>query len=441
MKLITFKAVFLFMLFAVQTKSQNILKPNIRINVGDSVPNYTMMNILNYSKQQLNLNDFKGKILILDFWTFDCTACVSSWPKLLALQREFKDDIQILLVNERGDKKQIQEFIRKQEKINNYIMDLPIIYNESRLGEHFPHSLVPHIVFINRKGIVKYIPHPIYLNRETIKSMVLNKALQLRKVSDNPVMPQSKPIFVNGYLTEDPKDTRILWCSIITPYMSNAIAVADFGRTSVLDGRTYGWIANHSLEKMLRLLHSYKPDPRIPIPVSRRLFKDLDTTSYVSSINGIAQLENLFTVQLSSERDVPVNLIRKKMLSDIQECFGIESYWMKQRKKCIVISRGKHNVPLYKSGERELAITNTFIKFNNVTISDIIQKLEDGLLFYTNYPILDETGLETKLGKIYLESVEKINFHFLQKALIKYGLTLSIEDREIDMLVITKIKD
>ncbi|NQX38439.1 Thiol-disulfide isomerase or thioredoxin [Pedobacter steynii] len=430
----------LLVMLAIQTNAQNNPVSNQRINIGDIVPDYQTANILNYANDKLNLQDFKGKILILDFWTFECTACVSSWPKLLALQQEFKDKIQILLVNERGTTQQVQKFVKRQEKINKYVMNLPIVYNESRLSEFFPHSFVPHVIFIDQHGIVKYIPHPLYLNRETIKAILKNNDLQLRVVSDNPVMAQSKPIFINGYLTEDPNDTRLVWSSVITPYMNNAMAVAHFGSKSILDGRAYGWIANHSLEAMVRILQSYKADPQIPVPLSRRIIKDLDSTNYVGRVDGILQLKNLYTAQLTSERNISVKIIKKKMLSDIQECFGIESSWEKQRKKCIVISKSGYQIPKYKSGEVELATTDNFVKFNNVTISDIIQKLEDGLLFYTDYPILDETGIESKLGRINLDSDKKIDFRILQTALIKFGLKLSIEEREIDMLVITRNK-
>src|SRR5438309_1226849 len=66
--------------------------------IGKPCPDFTLNEIYNYPKSKASLQDFKGKWLILDFWSRGCTACIQSFPKLNELTKEFKDKVQIVLV-------------------------------------------------------------------------------------------------------------------------------------------------------------------------------------------------------------------------------------------------------------------------------------------------------------------------------------------------------
>jgi thiol-disulfide isomerase/thioredoxin len=49
--------------------------------------------------QKLRLSDFRGKVVLINFWTTWCPACLSEMPELLALQRQHKDNLVILGVS------------------------------------------------------------------------------------------------------------------------------------------------------------------------------------------------------------------------------------------------------------------------------------------------------------------------------------------------------
>ena len=69
------------------------------LKVGDCVPDYKLINLINYSSKTANLSDLKGKLVILDFWNSHCISCIESWPNLLRLQKEFDESLQIILIN------------------------------------------------------------------------------------------------------------------------------------------------------------------------------------------------------------------------------------------------------------------------------------------------------------------------------------------------------
>lgn len=79
-----------------QSKTSTITYPEI----GKPCPDFVLKDVINYPKKEVRLNDFKGKWLILDFWDRDCTACIESFPKINALQKEFGDKVQFILVGD-----------------------------------------------------------------------------------------------------------------------------------------------------------------------------------------------------------------------------------------------------------------------------------------------------------------------------------------------------
>ena len=49
--------------------------------------------------KRVQLSDYHGKVVLINFWTTWCTACVSEMPELIALQREHADNLAILGVS------------------------------------------------------------------------------------------------------------------------------------------------------------------------------------------------------------------------------------------------------------------------------------------------------------------------------------------------------
>jgi len=49
--------------------------------------------------QTVRLSDFRGKVVLINFWTTWCTACVSEMPELIALQKKHADELVIIGVS------------------------------------------------------------------------------------------------------------------------------------------------------------------------------------------------------------------------------------------------------------------------------------------------------------------------------------------------------
>ena len=58
---------------------------------GDRVPDFMFTEVYNYSRDTIRLSDFRGKLVILDFWGPACYSCIKTFPFVDSLQKKFKD--------------------------------------------------------------------------------------------------------------------------------------------------------------------------------------------------------------------------------------------------------------------------------------------------------------------------------------------------------------
>jgi len=73
-----------------------VLYPSKRVKEGDWMSDGVLFD-LNDNKQELS--DYKGKYLLLDFWSNGCGACISSFPKLKEIHEKQKDRLTIIGIN------------------------------------------------------------------------------------------------------------------------------------------------------------------------------------------------------------------------------------------------------------------------------------------------------------------------------------------------------
>jgi thiol-disulfide isomerase/thioredoxin len=68
------------------------------------------------SGQVHNIEDFRGKIVIINFWATWCAPCVVEFPALLELAAKNKDDVVLIALSSDMDENAIKVFLRKQAK-------------------------------------------------------------------------------------------------------------------------------------------------------------------------------------------------------------------------------------------------------------------------------------------------------------------------------------
>lgn len=125
------------------------------LSVGDAVPDVEFRNLVNYP-DRLSLGKLSNKLVILDFWTTGCPSCIEAIPKMEMLQEEFKEYLQIILVNPWESKEKIEKRLSQMNHLRPDIglTSLPVVYGDSIWRNIFPHTSVPHHVWIDNGQVI-----------------------------------------------------------------------------------------------------------------------------------------------------------------------------------------------------------------------------------------------------------------------------------------------
>jgi peroxiredoxin len=127
--------------------TQNVLA----VTVGDAAPNCALTSI--DGGQKIDLNQFKGKVVYLDFWASWCGPCAKSFPFLNELHQQFKDrGLQIVGVNLDENKADAKTFL------SNYSAGFTIAADaDSQCVQAFDVEGMPTSYIIDRKGAVHHV--------------------------------------------------------------------------------------------------------------------------------------------------------------------------------------------------------------------------------------------------------------------------------------------
>ncbi|MGN6421375.1 MAG: TlpA family protein disulfide reductase [Pseudobacter sp.] len=179
MKYVKFKKIIvasLLLLTFFQLKAQ----PYKALNIGDQVPSFSFT-LINDVIKKSNLQDFKGKLLMLDFWALGCSSCIDGFPKMEALQKEFGDKVKIILVNAWANMDKLNEQAKDNKlfKKNVGFSTLPASNGDSTWKQLFPHSAVPLHVWVDPSGKVVAKTYPHNVNSANIQKVLDGKALDL----------------------------------------------------------------------------------------------------------------------------------------------------------------------------------------------------------------------------------------------------------------------
>ena len=125
--------------------------PEIKNVVIHKVPKtYDNVIFLDKKNQKININEFEGKLLILNFWATWCEPCKEEMPSLNRLQANKKiKNLKVYPIN-----------IGKENlnKVNNFFVELgidnlqPYFDNPSTLAKTFSLRGVPTTIILNSKG-------------------------------------------------------------------------------------------------------------------------------------------------------------------------------------------------------------------------------------------------------------------------------------------------
>jgi thiol-disulfide isomerase/thioredoxin len=119
------------------------------LQIGRPAPKFTLPDL---NGRQISLDQFRGKIVMLDFWATWCGPCRMTMPLLGNLEKEYRDTMILLAINLQEPKNMVRDYVQKQN-INSHVL----LDENGSVGEMYETDSIPMQVLIDKNGIVRHI--------------------------------------------------------------------------------------------------------------------------------------------------------------------------------------------------------------------------------------------------------------------------------------------
>jgi len=403
--------------FWANAQKHYLTKP---LNVGESVPDLTLQNIVNFKSKTIRLSEYKDKLIILDFWSTFCEPCIRHMPEIFSLQKQFANRILILPVNSNprfDTPEKVKKFFNERKKIFN----LPSVVCDSVLWNLFKPPHLSTCVWI-RNGKVLQITEGDDVNSENINKCLNDIFLTV-------VTPVRSQDYANGRLFSDngtsSLPSKYLTRSILFPYDPNiqgSMSEMENGKIK----RIYR--SNSTIISLLRLANpTFQFGFRIKINSSHPelLSEDVSTDS--------ARQKNLYCYEAIFPPVSPkkaMEYFRQDLLRyfpyTVDSAKIVDSCWVLKLSNTSKIRVGKTSQNGTNIGEH----IGLPIYYYNRRLSSLCNELE----YFYKIPVLNETGYRSN---VWLDlPAEIMDTKEVAKSLAKQGFTLTKELRPIEYMVI-----
>ncbi|STD00406.1 TlpA family protein disulfide reductase [Chryseobacterium carnipullorum] len=163
------------------------------VKIGDPIPEIfwtTPLQVVNHPQKTIDLSEDKNKLILLDFWSTWCSACLMSLPKIEALQQKFGDKVKILPVSSQ-DKAALEKFFTSPN--GHKYKSMLSTYGDKNLHNLFPHTGVPFIVWI-KDGKLFNTTDAKQLNEQTINEVLSGQKSSLQTIIQ---MSRERPLMLS----------------------------------------------------------------------------------------------------------------------------------------------------------------------------------------------------------------------------------------------------
>jgi len=413
------------------------------VTIGERCPDVEIKNIINYKTTTARISDFRGKLLLLDFWGTFCGPCVASFPRMDALEKEFANDMQVLPVTFE-DKEKVQLLFDKLYNVK-HVKPFSVI-DDTILNTLFPHEVVPHFVWIDKDGIVRKITGDEAVTAENIAAFVKDRNGTGENKQDEtayklPEFVVGNPLIENKEKVERVDSSAMIYQSILTRGIKGIFGSAHVDTNSItMTNIPILWLYHIAFMKEGLGVGSN----RVIIDIKDSSLHNCITPDWPGkeTVSGAAYdawaVNNTYCYNLK----VPLALADKKfdiMLEELNNNFGllkgIEGRIEKRKTKCLVLMRTSEDDKMEtNNGEEEVADNRYFLHLQNKSLQWLMWKLGAYYMQLSPLPFLDETSYT---GNVDIDiNADLSDVNAVNKELEKYGLQFKEAERDINMMVI-----
>lgn len=124
------------------------------VEIGAKAPDFSLASLKNVAANgKVNLADYKGKVVYVDFWASWCGPCQRSFPSLDAIRNKYKDKgFEVIAINLDENVKDANDFLAKHS------VSFPIAQDvKGKTADQFKLKGMPSAYIVDKQGVVKQI--------------------------------------------------------------------------------------------------------------------------------------------------------------------------------------------------------------------------------------------------------------------------------------------
>ena len=119
------------------------------VSIGQDAPEFRLPDL---EGKQVSLDQYKGQVVILDFWATWCTPCRMTMPRLEEIKEQYSGKLTMLAVNLREPANIVREYVLRENMGSRVLLD-----EDGRVGDGYGVVGIPMQVLIDRDGKVRYL--------------------------------------------------------------------------------------------------------------------------------------------------------------------------------------------------------------------------------------------------------------------------------------------
>jgi thiol-disulfide isomerase/thioredoxin len=119
------------------------------VEIGLPAPKFKLPDL---KGQEVSLDQFKGKVVMLDFWATWCGPCQMTMPVIEKLEKEYSDTLIVLAINLQESKDEVAEYAKRQAVTSRVLLD-----ESGSVGATYGTDSIPMQFLIDKNGIVRHV--------------------------------------------------------------------------------------------------------------------------------------------------------------------------------------------------------------------------------------------------------------------------------------------
>lgn len=189
------KCLFSVLLIAVLSLPFCLLAQNYPApSVGKPYPNPTSVEVLTaQGTKKVSLSEWRGKPLIVDFFSSYCTVCFKMMPKLKQIQQEKGAELEFLLIGK--EDAQVRKVYRRFEK--ELGLNFPVAF-DSLLTRDLLSFSFPLYIWIDRQGVVRAVTGVEEMTMENVDRFIKTGQITQKTAIEEVPFDPAKPFLVQG---------------------------------------------------------------------------------------------------------------------------------------------------------------------------------------------------------------------------------------------------